>query len=90
MASGGQASIVTATLKTIGLYDRFDTVVTVDDTGIGKPAPDLYLEACRRLGVAPREAHAYEDTDEGLESARSAGLSVSDIRPFYRSDPAMW
>jgi len=90
VASGGQRPIVTATLKAIGLYDCFDAVVTFEDTGKGKPAPDLYLEACRRLGVAPADAHAYEDSEEGIEAARTAGLSVSDIRPFYVTDPARW
>lgn len=90
VCSGGQKAIVTATLKAIGLYEMFDTVVAFEDTGVGKPAPDLYLEACRRLGVAPHEAHAYEDSDEGIAAARAAGLSVSDVRPFYVSDPTRW
>ncbi|ADU15116.1 HAD-superfamily hydrolase, subfamily IA, variant 3 [Asticcacaulis excentricus CB 48] len=90
VCSGGQKDIVEATLKAIGLYDCFDGVVTFEDTGIGKPAPDLYLEACRRVGVAPSEAHAYEDSDEGIEAARVAGLSVSDVRPFYTPDPSGW
>lgn len=90
VASGGQTAIVTATLKAIGLYPLFDTVVTFEDTGIGKPAPDIYLKACENLKVAPADAHAYEDTDEGLEAAHAAGLSVSDIRPFYSPDPSLW
>ncbi|MEM9963950.1 MAG: HAD family phosphatase [Asticcacaulis sp.] len=90
VASGGQTAIVTATLKAIDLYPMFDTVVTFEDTGIGKPAPDLYLRACENLKVAPADAHAYEDTDEGLEAAHAAGLSVTDIRPFYSPDPSLW
>ncbi|MDC7684359.1 HAD family phosphatase [Asticcacaulis sp. BYS171W] len=90
VASGGQKLIVKATLKAIGLIDYFETVTTFEDTGVGKPAPDLYLTACDRLGVAPSEAHAYEDSDEGMEAARAAGMTVSDIRPFYTTDPALW
>jgi len=90
VASGGQRPVVTATLKAIGLDRMFGTVVTFEDTGKGKPAPDLYLLACHRLGVVPAHAHAYEDSDEGLEAARTAGLSVSDIRPFYSPDPSAW
>ncbi|MFT4091242.1 MAG: HAD family phosphatase [Asticcacaulis sp.] len=90
VASGGQTDIVTATLKAIGLYELFDTVVTFEDTGIGKPAPDLYIKACENLKALPVDAHAYEDTDEGMEAALAAGLSVSDIRPFYSTDPANW
>lgn len=90
VCSGGQRGIVEATLKAIGLYERFDAVVAFEDTGVGKPAPDLYLEACRRLGVAPSDAHAYEDSDEGIEAAHAAGLSVSDVRPYYSTDPSGW
>jgi len=90
VASGGQKDIVTATLKSIGVYDLMDTVVTIEDSGVGKPAPDLYLLAAERLGVEPRFIQAYEDSDEGLEAARRAGMAVMDIRPYYQTDPANW
>lgn len=90
VASGGQRSIVEATLKAIGVYDMLDTIVTIEDTGVGKPAPDLYLLAAERLNVAPRFVVAYEDSDEGMEAAERAGIRVIDIRPFYRTDPARW
>lgn len=90
VASGGQRDIVTATLKTIGVYELMDTVVTIEDAGIGKPAPDLYLIAAERLGVEPQCVQAYEDSDEGIEAAERAGMSVIDIRPHYRTDPANW
>ncbi|MGN6208203.1 HAD family hydrolase [Asticcacaulis sp.] len=90
VASGGQRSIVEATLKAIGVYDMLDTFVTIEDTGVGKPAPDLYLLAAERLEIAPRFVLAYEDSDEGMEAAERAGMRVIDIRPFYRTDPARW
>ncbi len=90
VASGGQQDIVTATLKAIGVYDLLDTVVTIEDTGIGKPAPDLYLLAAKQLGIEPRFVQVYEDSDEGMEAARRAGMAVIDIRPYYQTDPANW
>ncbi len=90
VASGGQKDIVTATLKAIGVYDMLDTVVTIEDAGIGKPAPDLYLIAAERLGVEPRYVQAYEDSDEGMEAAKRASMAVIDIRPYYQTDPAAW
>ncbi|WP_303830527.1 HAD family hydrolase [Asticcacaulis taihuensis] len=88
VASSGQRSIVEATLEALGVRDMLDTVVTIEDAGVGKPAPDLYLLAAKRLGVAPRFVQAYEDSDEGMEAAERAGMRVIDIRPFYRTDPA--
>jgi beta-phosphoglucomutase-like phosphatase (HAD superfamily) len=90
VASGGQRDIVTTTLKAIGVYDLLDTVVTIEDSGIGKPAPDLYLLAAERLKVAPQFVQVYEDTDEGVEAAERAGMRVVDIRPYYQTDPARW
>lgn len=80
VASGGDRRMVDATLEAVGLHGLFDVVVTIDDVGRGKPAPDLFLEAARRLGVAPAGCVVYEDTDEGIEAARRAGMRVMDVR----------
>jgi HAD superfamily hydrolase (TIGR01549 family) len=90
VASGGQRPIVEATLKAIGVRDMLDCLVTIEDTGLGKPAPDLYLLAAEQIKVDPRFALAYEDSDEGMEAAERAGMRVIDIRPFYRTDPTRW
>ena len=90
VASGGQKDIVTATLQAVGVYDLLDTVVTLEDTGIGKPAPDLYLLAAKQLGVEPGFVQVYEDSDEGVEAAERAGMRVIDIRPYYQTDPSLW
>ena len=52
--------------------------------GRGKPAPDMFLEAARRLNVAPGECTVFEDSDEGLDAARAAGMSATDVRLVYR------
>ena len=56
-----------------GLLDRFDAVATRDDVERPKPHPDVYLEAARRLGVAPERCIAFEDSNIGLSAAHAAG-----------------
>ena len=90
VASSAQRPMVEASLKAIGLGEVFDTIVTIEDVAAGKPAPDLFLKAAANLEVAPALCHVFEDSDEGLEAARRAGMAATDIRPFYQSDPALW
>ena len=90
VASAGTGTIVRAILESIGVLPLFDAVVTIEDVTRGKPHPDIYIAAADRLKVAPARAHAFEDSDEGVESARAAGMKVTDIRPYYRTNPALW
>ena len=55
-------------------------MVTSEDVVKQKPAPDIFLEAARRIGVKPGFCRAYEDTDLGLEAIRSAGMQAVDVR----------
>ncbi len=67
-----------------GLLERFDAVATRDDVEHAKPAPDLYLEAAKRLGVAPERCVAFEDSSIGILAAHAAGMRavmVLDILP---------
>jgi len=85
VASGGTREIVEATLMATNLLGLFDAVVTIEDVqGRGKPAPDMFLEAARRLRVPPRECTVFEDSDEGIEAARLAGMTATDVRLVYR------
>ena len=85
VASGGTREIVEATLLATKLLDLFEAVVTIEDVhGRGKPDPDMYLEAARRLRVPPNECTVFEDSDEGIEAARRAGMSATDVRLVYR------
>ena len=71
-------------LAKAGLLGRFKALATRDDVERTKPAPDLYLEAARRLGVAPRQCVAVEDSSIGILAAHAAGmraLMVVDILP---------
>jgi len=82
VASGGHRAIVTRTLSAIGIVDKFVTIVGAEDYRNGKPAPDPYLEAARRLGIAPERCLVFEDTATGIESATRAGMrSVLVPRP---------
>lgn len=75
VASGGTRPDVLHTLDTIGLgNDFFDTVVTADEVERAKPAPDLFLEAARRLQTDPAGCLVLEDSPLGIEAATIAGM----------------
>jgi beta-phosphoglucomutase-like phosphatase (HAD superfamily) len=88
VASGGVRSIVQSTLTTVGLLDLFDTIVTADDVEHGKPAPDIFLEAARRMGVAPEACVVYEDGEPGIIGATKAGMRVIDVRVLWGGLPS--
>jgi HAD superfamily hydrolase (TIGR01509 family) len=72
----GVANIV---MRTTGLSSLFQTMVTVDEVDNPKPAPDIFLECARRLGVQPSECHVFEDSRFGIAAAEAAGMTVSDV-----------
>jgi HAD superfamily hydrolase (TIGR01509 family) len=75
VVSGGRRSSVTRSLNTIGLLDKFDTIVSADDYLHGKPAPDCFLIAAERLGVPPANCLVFEDTGIGIAAATAAGMA---------------
>ena len=83
VATGGMRHICTQILQHIGLPDAFEAVVCCEDVARHKPEPDIFLEAARRLGIAPDQCRVYEDTDPGLEAARRAGMETVDVRTFH-------
>jgi len=80
VASGGSQHAIERVLVHLGIRDWFQTVVTNEAVQRQKPAPDIFLEAARRLGVDPRLCRAYEDTDLGMQAIRSAGMDAVDVR----------
>jgi beta-phosphoglucomutase family hydrolase len=82
VASGGTRRIVTQMLHHLGIEHLFQAVVVSEDVTRQKPAPDIFLEAARRLGVAPENCRAYEDTDLGVAAIRAAGMEAVDVRPL--------
>ena len=71
-------------LSLAGIRSRFDTILTLDDVTRGKPSPDLYLLAARRLGFAPQACIAVEDSNHGVAASHAAGaitIMVPDMAP---------
>jgi beta-phosphoglucomutase family hydrolase len=80
VATGGTRAICSRTLDALGLLEHFEAIVTADDVEHGKPAPDIFLEAARRIDVPPESCMAFEDADLGVRAAHAAGMRVLDIR----------
>ncbi len=83
VATGGTRAICTKTLAAMGVVQHFQAIVTADDVEHGKPAPDIFLEAARQIGIAPQRCLAFEDGELGIQSAKAAGMAVIDVRPMY-------
>lgn len=80
IATGGTRWVIGQVLEHLGIGDWFDALVASDDVVRQKPAPDIFLEAARRLGVPPEHCRAFEDTELGLTAIRAAGMAAVDVR----------
>ncbi len=88
LASSSPPEIIRMVLERAGLAGAFGAVASSDEVAAGKPAPDVYLLAAARLGVAPASSVAIEDSSNGLRSAAAAGYRVIAIpQPAYPPDP---
>lgn len=76
VGSSTPRSNLDAIFAATGLGELFDAVVSADDVGNGKPAPDVFLLAAKRLGLAPADCLVIEDAHVGIEAARRAGMKV--------------
>jgi beta-phosphoglucomutase-like phosphatase (HAD superfamily) len=83
VASGGTHQSIEQVLGHLGIRHLFQAVVSSEDVTRQKPAPDIFLEAARRIGVAPEFCRAYEDTDLGLQAIRAAGMEAIDVRQLH-------
>ena len=87
VASSSNRPLIDAVLEVSDLEDCFKATVSSEEVARGKPSPDVYLEAARRLGVAPERCAAVEDSHNGIRSAKSAGMHVIAIpNPSYPPD----
>jgi len=86
VASGGTRENVLKTLRLIGLMDQFQAIVSADEIREGKPAPDMFVEAARRLAVTPEDCTVLEDGEMGFAAAEAAGMNWIDVRPYYDSE----
>jgi beta-phosphoglucomutase family hydrolase len=80
VASGGTQKIIGLVLDRLNIRHLFAAIVTSEMVKNQKPAPDIFLEAARRIGVEPKFCRAYEDTDLGMTAIRSAGMEAVDVR----------
>lgn len=86
VVSGSRRNSVVGSLTTLNLLDKFETLVCAEDYSNGKPAPDCFLLAAQRLGVAPEHCLVFEDTEMGIEAATAAGMaSVRVPQPWERN-----
>jgi beta-phosphoglucomutase-like phosphatase (HAD superfamily) len=89
VASSSNRPLIDLVLGLAGLDGAFRATVSSEEVPRGKPAPDVYLEAARRLGVDPLATVAVEDSTNGITSAAAAGMHVIAVpRPDYPPDKA--
>ena len=86
VASSSNRSVIDAVLAGAGIAGRFEATVSSEEVARGKPAPDVFLEAARRLGVDPARCSAVEDSANGIRAAHAAGMRVVAI-PNRRYPP---
>lgn len=85
IASGAYPDEIRAVLAPAGLLTCFETIVGCGDTVDGKPSPEPYLEAARRLNVNPRHCAAIEDSRWGIQSAVAAGMTCIAVTTNYKA-----
>ena len=76
LASSSNRELIDLALELLGVQHLFAATVSSEEVGRGKPAPDVYLEAARRLGVDPARTAAVEDSHNGIRAAKAAGMCV--------------
>jgi HAD superfamily hydrolase (TIGR01509 family) len=76
LASSSNRELIDLALELMGVAQDFEATVSSEEVARGKPAPDVYLEAARRLAVDPKAAAAIEDSHNGIRSAKAAGMRV--------------
>jgi HAD superfamily hydrolase (TIGR01509 family) len=87
LASSSNRELIDAVLEAAGLTELFAATVSSEEVPRGKPAPDVYLEAARRLGMPAERCGAVEDSHGGIRSAKAAGMFVAAIpNPTYPPD----
>mgnify|MGYP001317722789 CR=1 FL=1 len=90
LASSSPRVLIDQSAATMGIADLFATTMSTEELSdaAGKPAPDVYLEVCRRLGADPARSVAVEDSTNGLLSAHAAGMKVVAIPPHFHPPAA--
>ena len=85
VVSGSTRESVVKSLEVLGLLEKFDLLVCAGEYARAKPAPDPFLMAAQKLGVAPENCLVFEDTDLGIQAAQAAGMAwVRILQPWER------
>jgi HAD superfamily hydrolase (TIGR01509 family) len=88
LASSSNREVIDAVLELAGLEGAFTATVSSEEVARGKPAPDVYLDAAAKLGVAAPECVAIEDSANGIRAAHAAGMTVIAVpNPHYPPEP---
>jgi HAD superfamily hydrolase (TIGR01509 family) len=87
LASGSSMRLLQPILETAGWNETFDEVLSTDDLERGKPAPDVYLEITRRMGVPTAHTAIFEDSTNGILSGHRAGVKVIAVPSYYLPPP---
>jgi len=80
VGTGGTRDTALETLRILHLRDYFQAVVAAEDVEHHKPEPDTFLKCAALMGIPPEMCHVFEDGDRGVEAARRAGMTVTDVR----------
>lgn len=83
VASSNDRKLIEAVLVSHGIREYFDCIITACEVQKGKPAPDVYLEAARRLNVTPEECLVFEDIVPGIQAGKAAGMTACAIEDDY-------
>jgi HAD superfamily hydrolase (TIGR01509 family) len=82
VATGSTRASAMESLRTIGVLELFEVIISTEDVANPKPAPDAFLLAAQRIGVPAEQCLVFEDADAGLAAGRAAGMHVCDVRIF--------
>lgn len=89
LASSSRSEVIMSHIRRAGLEKYFEVIVGGDMIEHSKPLPDIYLIACEKLGVAPAECYAIEDSVNGIRSAYSAGMKAIMVPDMIAPTPEM-
>lgn len=88
IASSSPRELIEQGVRTMGIADLVDVVVSTEEVGRGKPAPDGYLRCCELLGVDAARCLAFEDSSNGVRSALAAGMTTVAVPPHFHAPSA--
>lgn len=86
ICTSNSRELVNAVAEHLGFMPYFDTIITSCEVGAGKPAPDIYLEAAKRVGVEPEYCLVFEDIVTGLTAGKRAGMKLCAVEDLYSAD----